>query len=346
MTFPHLSKIDTASLDGMHHLGNFISHLQFNSGAIPSNQDGSYDPWDHLEAVMGLATLGFSHEAILGLQWMKNNQNEDGSWYNLYKDNQAIEKNKQSNFSTYIAVAVWHNYLLTNDLSLLENFWNSIEKGMVFALSLQNSNGAIAWNIDESGIADEDYLLTGCSSIAKSIECAIAICEILDKSDFKSTLITAHSNLLYSIENPIGIFDLKKDRSRFSMDWYYPILSGATSKDNFAILIKKIADVFWIPGFGIKCVSTEPWVTVAETSECSIAFKKLGHEKNAKELLLNAAAIVDKNSVPYMGWQLDEKIYWPKEQPSWTSGALILAADANNELTKASNLFLTKQFSS
>jgi hypothetical protein len=346
MTFPYLSKIDTTSLQGMMHLGNFISDLQFSSGAIPSNQNGSHDPWDHLEAVMGLSTLGFTNEALLGLQWMKENQNEDGSWYNLYQDNEPIEKNKQSNFSTYLAVAVWHHYLLTNDLNILENFWNSIQQGMEFALSLQNNNGAIAWNIDELGIIDKEYLLTGCSSIAKSIECSIAICDILNKSDFKSTLINAHSNLLHAIENPIGVFDLQKNRSRFSMDWYYPILSGATHEDNFAKLIKKITDKFWIPGFGIKCVADEPWVTVAETSECSIAFKKIGYDQIATELLLNAAAIVDEKSVPFMGWQLEEKIYWPEEQPSWTSAALILAADASNELTKASHLFLAKQFSS
>ena len=58
--------------------------------------------------------------------------------------------------------------------------------------------------------------------------------------------------------------------------------------------------------------------------------------------MLNASAIVDANSVPYMGWQLEEKIYWPAEQPSWTSGALILAADANNTLTKASKPFSYK----
>ena len=200
MTFPNTSRIDTTSLAGMNHLGNFISHLQLKSGAIPSNKDGSHDPWDHLEAVMGLATLGFIQEAALGLEWMKHNQNEDGSWFNLYKDNHAIEKNKQSNFSTYIAVAVWHNYLLTNDINILEDFWPSIKKGMVFALSLQDSNGAIAWNIDASGITDEDYLLTGWSSIAKSIECSIAISEILDESDFKSILLNAHSKLIHAIE--------------------------------------------------------------------------------------------------------------------------------------------------
>ena len=78
----------------------------------------------------------------------------------------------------------------------------------------------------------------------------------------------------------------------------------------------------------------------------SIAFKKIGYDQIATELLLNAAAIVDEKSVPFMGWQLEEKIYWPEEQPSWTSAALILAADASNELTKASHLFLAKQFSS
>ena len=115
MTFPNSSSIDPTSLDGIKHLGEFITRLQFGSGAIPSNKDGSHDPWDHLEAVMGLATLGFNQEAIKGLEWMKFNQNSDGSWHNLYKNNQAIELGKQSNFSRYIAVAVWHFYLMNKD---------------------------------------------------------------------------------------------------------------------------------------------------------------------------------------------------------------------------------------
>ena len=339
MSFPHLSTIDTTSLDGIVHLGDFISNMQQNSGAIPSNSDGSHDPWDHLEAVMGLSTLGYINEALQGLEWMKDNQNSDGSWYNLYQNNQAIEKNKQSNFSTYISVAVWHHYLLTQDKSILEKFWDSIERGALFALNLQHSNGAIAWNVDEAGIKDEDYLLTGCSSIAKSLECTI-----LEKLEMKAKLIESHASLLTAIENPAGIFDLKKDRSRFSMDWYYPILSGITANNHLTNLVQHIKDVFLVPGIGIKCVSDEPWVTVAETSECSMALKKLGNDKLANELLLNAAAIVDGHNIPYMGWQLHEEIYWPDEKPSWTSAALILAADANNHLTSASNLFTAKQF--
>jgi hypothetical protein len=344
--FPNTSQINPSSLDGLNHLGKFLDHVQFLSGAIPSNQDGSHDPWDHLEAVMGLTTLGYKDQALNGLHWMASNQNEDGSWYNLYQDNKPLELNKQTNYASYIAVAVWHFYLLNNDIHFLKNFWEPVKKGVLFSLSLQHSNGAIAWNIDKYEKIDEDYLLTGCSSIAKSLECAIAICQVLDHKSFELEWRESHSKLIVALENPAEIFDLKKDRSRFSMDWYYPILGGINSKKRIVSLIEMIKNSFWIKDLGIKCVADEPWVTVAETSECSIAFKKIGEDKIASELLLNAIAIVDSHDIPYMGWQFNENIYWPEETPSWTAAACILAADANNKLTPGADLFTKLQFKS
>ena len=344
--FPNTSQIDPSSLDGLKHLGRFLDDVQFLSGAIPSNHDGSHDPWDHLEAVMGLSTLGFKNQALNGLHWMVANQNEDGSWYNLYQDEKPLELNKQTNYASYIAVAVWHFYLLNNDVNFLQDFWEPVKKGILFSLSLQNRNGAIAWNIDKSKKIDEDYLLTGCSSIAKSLECAIAICQVLEHKSFELKWRDAHLKLIVALENPAEIFDLKKDRSRFSMDWYYPILGGINSKHRITSLVEMIKTTFWIKGLGIKCVADEPWVTVAETSECSIAFKKIGEDKIALELLLNAIAIVDGQGIPYMGWQFDENIYWPEETPSWTAAACVLAADANHQLTPSANLFIKQQFKS
>ena len=344
--FPNISHIDPNSLDGLNHLGKFLVDVQFLSGAIPSNQDGSHDPWDHLEAVMGLTTLGYKTHALKGLDWMVSNQNQDGSWYNLYQDEKPLELNKQTNYATYISVAVWHFYLINNDINFLQEFWEPVKKGILFSLSLQHDNGAIAWNIDEFEKIDEDYLLTGCSSIAKSLECAIAICQALGDQNYESEWRIAHSKLIAALENPSGIFDLKKDRSRFSMDWYYPILGGINSKKRINSLTTKIKDSFWIQGLGIKCVSDEPWVTVAETSECSIAYKKIGKDKIALELLHNAISIVDSKGIPYMGWQFHENIYWPDETPSWTSAACILAADANKRLTSGAGLFLKQQFKS
>ena len=344
--FPNISSINPDSLDGLNHLGKFLDNTQFLSGAIPSNKDGSHDPWDHLESVMGLTTLGYNIQALKGLHWMSANQNEDGSWYNLYQDEEPLELNKQTNHASYIAVAVWHFYLINNDVNFLQEFWEPVKKGILFSLSLQHSNGAIAWNIDEFEAIDEDYLLTGCSSTAKSLECAIAICQALGKQSYESEWRIAHSKLITALENPSEIFDLKKDRSRFSMDSYYPILGGINSKKRINSLTTKIKDSFWIQDLGIKCVSDEPWVTVAETSECSIAYKKIGEDKIALELLHNAIAIVDGNGIPYMGWQFSENIYWPDETPAWTSAACILAADANNRLTSGADLFLKQQFKS
>ena len=344
--FPNISHIDPNSLDGLNHLGKFLVDVQFLSGAIPSNQDGSHDPWDHLEALMGLTTLGYKTQALKGLNWMVSNQNQDGSWYNLYQDEKPLELNKQTNYAAYVAVAVWHFYLINNDIKFLQEFWEPVKKGILFSLSLQHNNGAIAWNIDEFEKIDEDYLLTGCSSIAKSLECAIAICQALGDQNYESEWRIAHSKLIAALENPSGIFDLKKDRSRFSMDWYYPILGGINSKKRINSLTTKIKDSFWIKGLGIKCVLDEPWVTVAETSECSIAYKKIGKDKIASELLHNAISIVDSKGIPYMGWQFHENIYWPDETPSWTSAACILAADANNRLTSGAGLFLKQQFKS
>ena len=64
--------------------------------------------------------------------------------------------------------------------------------------------------IDKYEKLDEDYLLTGCSSIAKSLECAIAICQVLNHKSFESEWRDAHLKLIAALENPAEIFDLKK----------------------------------------------------------------------------------------------------------------------------------------
>ena len=35
-------------------LSIYIKSLQLKTGAIPSNADGTHDPWDHIESIMGL----------------------------------------------------------------------------------------------------------------------------------------------------------------------------------------------------------------------------------------------------------------------------------------------------
>jgi hypothetical protein len=41
----------------------------------------------------------------------------------------------------------------------------------------------------------------------------------------------------------------------------------------------------------------------------------------------------------WTGYQLQEDLLWPDEKPTWTAGAILLAADALTEHTAAAKLF-------
>ena len=89
-----------------------IKTNQLDSGAITSNADLSHDPWDHIEAIMGLNFLKDKESSDLAFKWLKNNQNKDGSWYAKYSNNDPIELNKPTHFGSYISVVGLAVFLL------------------------------------------------------------------------------------------------------------------------------------------------------------------------------------------------------------------------------------------
>jgi len=326
-------------------LGKYIKYIQLESGAIPSNIDGSHDPWDHIESIMGLNFLKEYEASILSFNWLIKNQNADGSWYSKYKSNIAIERNKPTHFAPYISVAALHFYKIFDDKEFLRNLWPVIELAINFSINLQTTNGTIPWSIDKNGEVENDYLLTGSSSILKSIECGIAISKILKTKKNIENWTKSYDLLSVAIRNPKGKFDLLKNRNRFSMDSYYPILSGCLNENEKQFYINKTLADFYIKDIGIKCVIDEPWVTVAETCEFIISLMISGKKKKAKKLLIDIVNISDENKIPYMGWQYEENIFWPDEKPSWTAAALILCADSILKFSDASDLFIENQLS-
>ena len=324
-------------------LGNYIKSIQLESGAIPSNKDGSHDPWDHIESIMGLNFANKKESSKLAFEWLIKNQNNDGSWFSKYNDSHPLEKNKSTHFGPYISVAALHFYKIFEDKEFLEYLWSNIKLALKFSLSLQIPNGTIPWSIDEGGKIEEDYLLTGSSSILKSIECGIAISKLLNDKENISNWTQSHKSLSNAIRNPMGKFDLLQDRKRFSMDWYYPILSGCLNDKERDYYIDKVFNDFYVEDIGVKCVIEEPWITVAETCEFIIALMISNRDEDAKKLLLDVLNICDKDNIPYMGWQYKENIFWPKEKPSWTSAAAILAADTILDFSNASDLFKKDQ---
>ena len=323
--------------------GAYIKSIQYKSGAIPSNKDGTHDPWDHIESIMGLNIYKDIEASKSAFNWLTHHQNSDGSWYAKYYKTDAIEKNKPTHFSPYIAVAALHFFRIFKDINFLQSIWSSIELAVNFSVELQQDNGTIPWSINNNSQIENDYLLTGCSSILKSIECSIALSKILNKTENIEKWKKAHLLLSNAIQDPDGKFDLIKDRKRFSMDWYYPILSGCLKQDEKSHYINKIFKDFYLDGIGIKCVIEEPWVTVAETSEFILALMCAGYDDEAKRLLFDVLNISDEEGIPFMGWQYEQNIFWPEEKPSWTAAALMLSADCVFDYSDASDLFKSDQ---
>lgn len=323
--------------------GAYIKSIQYKSGAIPSNEDGTHDPWDHIESIMGLNIYKDIEASKSAFNWLTHHQNSDGSWYAKYYKTDAIEKNKPTHFSPYIAVAALHFFRIFKDINFLQSIWSSIELAVNFSVELQQDNGTIPWSINNNSQIENDYLLTGCSSILKSIECGIALSKILNETKNIEKWKKAHLLLSNAIQDPDGKFDLIKDRKRFSMDWYYPILSGCLKQDEKSHYINKIFKDFYLDGIGIKCVIEEPWVTVAETSEFILALMCAGYDDEAKRLLFDVLNISDEEGIPFMGWQYEQNIFWPEEKPSWTAAALMLGADCVFDYSDASDLFKSDQ---
>ncbi len=313
----------------------FIARVQKEDGEIPWSEGGKTDPWDHIESAMGLCVAGYLKEAERAYEWMSRTQLKDGSWWAAYRDGVPEDTSRDTNISSYIAVGVFHYYLITNDIAFLKHMWPTLEAGIDYALSLQESTGEIYWAKNGDGVVDPMALLTGSSSVYMSIKCALAIASRLRKSrpDWEKAL----KKLGHALRNRPDLFNMTK--SRYSLDWYYPVLSGAVTGIDARRRIDKFWDKFVVPDWGVRCVSDQPWVTMAETSELVLALAAIEEYEQA-EMIFNCLKDKKYDDGSYwMGVTFPDSVIWPEEKTSWTAAAVLLAYDALNELTPASCLF-------
>ena len=318
---------------------DYILEVQNQDGSIPWEKGKKLDPWDHIEAAMGLSIAGNKVEAEKAFIWLSDNQLDDGSWYSEYIESVPQTKRRETNFSAYLATGLFHYFLIFEDKKFLERLFPSLEKAMDFVISSQTSKGDIYWAKEEGIEILDDSLITGSSSIYKSLECAIAIYNILGKPI--ENLKESRLSLKNSINNNPERYDRSwESKSRYSMDWYYPILCGVyDDKKGISIIDSKWSD-FIVLGMGCKCVVEEPWVTVAESSELVIALVKLGLIKKAEYIFNSLHQWRDEDGLYWTGYVYTDEKFWPVEKPTWTAGAVLLAADSLYRFTRGSDLFL------
>jgi len=106
------------------------------------------------------------------------------------------------------------------------------------------------------------------------------------------------------------------------------VLGGALRGAAAAARLAAGWDTFVVPGLGVRCVSDQSWVTVAETSELVLALDACGLRQQAAELFSVTGRLRHDDGSYWTGWQFANEAHFPAERSSWTAAAVVLAADA------------------
>ncbi len=231
-----------------------ILKLQQPSGEIPWHEGGKTDPWDLVESAMGLNIAGHANSARRALEWLVRHQNSDGSWFSAYMNGIPQDRTREAHMACYLAVGLFHAYLVTRDRSWLADFRDPMEKGVDYALGLQATTGEIHWARSPEGKIDPMSLLAGSSSVYMSLKCALNICRIIGRS--RPDWEAAWARLGHSLRENLHSYNVSK--SRFSMYWFYPILCGAIQGDKARARVDKYWQKYMIDGQGTRCVSDQP----------------------------------------------------------------------------------------
>jgi hypothetical protein len=314
-----------------------IAAVQEPSGAIPWSRGEHTDVWNHLEAAMALMVGGQREAAQRAFAWVRDTQRADGSWPMKIVAGEVEDHSGESNMSAYLAVAVWHHWLVAGDEAFVRDLWPTVRRALDWVVSLQLPFGGIAWSQEwhdgQPATVNEDALLAGSSSIHHSLRAGVALAELVGESQPEWEL--AGGRLGHALREHRDLF---LDKSTFSMDWYYPVLGGAVRGRAAHDLIAEQWDTFVEPGLGIRCVSTNPWVTGAETCELVLALEAIGDRERALRLLSDMQHLRTDDGSYWTGYVFPEGVNWPHEQTTYTAAAVVLAVDALSEGTPGADI--------
>ena len=124
------------------------------------------------------------------------------------------------------------------------------------------------------------------------------------------------------------------------MDWYYPVLGGALRGRQADARLAERWATFVVDGLGVRCVADRPWVTVAESCELVLALDAIGRRTDARRVFSWLAPLRDPDGHYWTGVAfLPEVELYPEERPTWTSAAVLLAADALWGRSRTAGLF-------
>lgn len=339
VTTSHVSAHVSAHLptrDQLRDTARWIASLQLPTGMIPWFVGGHCDPWNHVETAMALDVMGLHDEARHAYEWLMHTQRADGAWHNYYESDGSVKDAKlDSNVCAYVGAGVWHHWQCADDLAAVERFWPMVERATEFVLNMRRKDGTVLWAKEADGEPWSYALLTGCSSIRHSLHCAANIAALLGEP---RPLWRAAADAIDAVINHSP--ESFEPKTRWAMDWYYPVLAGALVDDAAKLRLNEGWDAFFMAERGIRCVSDEPWVTASETAECAIAHSAIGDQQTASELLALTTLHRNADGSYLTGLVYPDCIAFPAmEVSAYTGAAVILAADAHMAISPAHRLF-------
>lgn len=331
-----------------------IEALQQRDGAIPWVEAGVWDPWNHGESAMGLAVTGRAEAVHAALDALADRQEDDGGWTGELGAGIPMDESgeriapppvpvtaRDTNFAGYAAVTVMRCALALDEPRLIARHYPMVARAMDFVASLQTAHGDVVWRMPDPGqkLEEVDALRAGNASLYKSFECGLRMADALgeDRPDWAH----ARAGIAHALIHTPERFDRKGvDRSNYAMDWYYPVLTGVLTGAEARARLDAGWERFVVADLGCRCVTDEPWITAAETAELALACLAAGRRDVARALVSELAPLAAPDGGYWMGWQYEIGDVWPKERPSWTAGAVILAADALDQLSPGSDLLI------
>ncbi len=331
MGVPHVPGVITA--DAVEATAAAVARVQQADGGIPWAVGGHIDVWNHVESAMGMLVGGQREAAEAAYDWCLRTQRADGSWPMKTVGDTVEDASGETNMCSYLAVGVWHHWLLLRDLAFVRRTWPAVRAGLDYTTGLQLPFGGIAWSQQDDGVVNREALVAGSSSTYQALRAGLALAELVGEP--RPAWELAAGRLRHALESHLDQF---LDKSTFSMDWYYPILGGPLRGEAARARLDGRWDDFVVPGLGARCVDTNPWVTGAETCELVLALD-VAEDPRAHEVFADMQHLRHPDGLYWTGWVFGDDVNWPNEQTTYTSAAVILAADALSRTTAASGIF-------
>ena len=317
--------------------GAAIAAVQEADGAVPWTVGGHVDVWNHVESAMALLIAGQETAAARAWDWVTRTQRFDGSWPLKVTAGVVDDASGESNMAAYVAVGVWHHWLVRRDEAFVRALWPTVRAALDLVCRLQLPFGGIAWSQEwddgRPATVNEEALLAGSSSIHHALRAGLTLAELVDDPQPEWELTAGRLGHALR-EHRDGFLD----KSTFSMDWYYPVLGGAVRGPAAHELIASRWHEFVVPGLGVRCVDTDPWVTGAETCELVLALDALGDDERARRLFDDAQHLRRPDGSYFTGYVYPDQVHWPAEHTTYTTAVVLLADDALGGRTPGADL--------